>query len=169
MTRPAKRRQHVCGPRDGASQGRFSWGRRCGKAGRQHRLARPRPGRVGPPGSQSGARLHQGFPDTWEVSRLLRHLPRGSTGDHGPGPRTARGAPPCGANCSPHRRYRAASAREGHGKDRETSECSIVPSKQGKPPQATLWRKGGTGNTDLWRERWQEHRVLQPSPRNSNG
>jgi len=39
---------------------------------------------------------------------------------------------------------------------REESEYSIVPEKEGKPPQATLWREGGTRKQNFWGERWRE-------------
>src|SRR5262245_61415867 len=92
--------------------------------------------------------MHRGSPGTWEVSRLLRHIPGGSTGDQGPGHKAARGAPPCGAKPSPHRRYHAPSASKERGTARETSECPIVPLNQGKLPIATLGREGGIENTD---------------------
>jgi len=57
-------------------------------------------------------------------------------------------APACGAKPSIQRRYRAASASEQRGRERETSEDFIVPRKQGKRPYATLWREGGPKPTD---------------------
>ena len=40
---------------------------------------------------------------------------------------------------------------------REESEYLIVPEKEGKSPQATLWREGDTWIQSFWRERWREH------------
>src|SRR4029453_9558421 len=58
---------------------------------------------------------------------LLRQMPGGSTGDHGPGHRAVMDAPACGAKPSIQRRYRVASASEQRGRERETSEDLIVP------------------------------------------
>ena len=55
-------------------------------------------------------------------------------------------APACGAKPSIQRRYRAASASEQRGRERETSEDFIVPRKQGKRPYATLWRERSETN-----------------------
>jgi hypothetical protein len=46
------------------------------------------------------------------------------------------------------RRYRVASASEGRGTERETSEDLIVPTKPGKRPHAPRWREGGPKPTD---------------------
>jgi hypothetical protein len=40
---------------------------------------------------------------------------------------------------------------------REESEYLIVPEKEEKSPQATLWREGDTWIQSFWRERWWEH------------
>jgi RNA-directed DNA polymerase len=57
--------------------------------------------------------------------------------------------PTRGANKHTRRRYGTSRETETSGMDLEESERLIVPEKEGKLPQATLWREGGAGKTGL--------------------
>jgi hypothetical protein len=123
-------------------------------------------------GVQERGTLSTGSPGTWEDFLPPEETCGGVNRDNkqtGP-----RGRPDCAA---PRRYETEQSARvpvtkgqpEGAGTGREESECLMVPMKQGNPPRGTLWRDGGTGTRNRWRERWREHRDSIPSPRNCNG
>jgi hypothetical protein len=147
-----KRRQRATGPCNSASKVIYL-GAELVEDGEGNRGTLHWPGVSPPAGSKSTAR-EQGAPREPERPCRVRDLqPVGEPGDH-PQPHDY-------AFADVGRQERADAGgnprEQGQPKPKGTpgreSECLVVPEKQGNPPEETLWREGGIGSWNRWRER----------------
>lgn len=159
-----------------------SWSPHRPNGGGQHRRAgRSRIKRGGPGGVREQGERTLGFPRNLGgtvVSVSYNEQPAGA-GRSIPRPADARVHRPTGSNLWTEERYRVARETGASGKNDSGQSISIVPTKQGNPPQGSLWRDGGCREAAARRtsggamirgtERCLAHRGQGASQRNFSG